>query len=167
MASAAKRKQLGEDDFRPPKMPRTLADKDSAKRLIVILENASLETVKVGNAFQLLNSTDHANILKKHNRDTINLRPDITHQVRAFFCLFGGRAGRPAYALLFVCAQCLLMLLDSPLNKAGLLQVYIHTDKNVLIEVNPQTRIPRLFSRFSGLMGAPVWKGGGASHSFG
>jgi rRNA pseudouridine-1189 N-methylase Emg1 (Nep1/Mra1 family) len=45
------------------------------------------------------------------------------------------------------------MLLDSPLNKAGLLQVYIHTDKNVLIEVNPQTRIPRLFSRFSALMG--------------
>lgn len=49
--------------------------------------------------------------------------------------------------------QCLLMLLDSPLNKAGMLQVYIHTAKNVLIEVNPQTRIPRLYSRFCGLMG--------------
>jgi rRNA small subunit pseudouridine methyltransferase Nep1 len=48
------------------------------------------------------------------------------------------------------------MLLDSPLNKAGLLQVYIHTEKNVLIEVNPQTRIPRLFSRFSGLMGERI-----------
>lgn len=46
------------------------------------------------------------------------------------------------------------MLLDSPLNKAGLLQVYIHTAKNVLIEVNPQTRIPRTFKRFCGLMGA-------------
>lgn len=45
------------------------------------------------------------------------------------------------------------MLLDSPLNKAGLLQVYIHTAKNVLIEVHPQTRIPRVFSRFCGLMG--------------
>lgn len=43
--------------------------------------------------------------------------------------------------------------LDSPLNKAGLLQVYIHTAKNVLIEVNPKTRIPRTFKRFSGLMG--------------
>ncbi|KAG8130206.1 hypothetical protein E2320_016926, partial [Naja naja] len=39
----------------------------------------------------------------------------------------------------------LLMLMDSPLNRAGLLQVYIHTEKNVLIEVNPQTRIPRTF----------------------
>jgi rRNA small subunit pseudouridine methyltransferase Nep1 len=58
--------------------------------------------------------------------------------------------------------------LDSPLNKAGLMQVsryilainlthhskvYIHTAKNVLIEVNPKTRIPRTFKRFSGLMG--------------
>lgn len=49
--------------------------------------------------------------------------------------------------------QCLLMLLDSPLNKAGLLQIYIHTEKNVLIEINPQTRIPRTFDRFCGLMG--------------
>ena len=49
--------------------------------------------------------------------------------------------------------QCLLMLMDSPLNKAGLLQVYIHTEKNVLIEINPHTRIPRTFDRFCGLMG--------------
>ena len=52
--------------------------------------------------------------------------------------------------------QCLLTLLDSPLNKAGLLQVYIHTAKGVLIEVNPHVRIPRTFKRFSGLMGAPT-----------
>ncbi len=51
------------------------------------------------------------------------------------------------------CLQCLLMLMDSPLNRAGLLQVYIHTEKNVLIEINPQTRIPRTFDRFCGLMG--------------
>lgn len=34
-----------------------------------------------------------------------------------------------------------------------LFQVYIHTEKNVLIEINPQTRIPRTFKRFAGLMG--------------
>src|SRR6266542_4062414 len=54
------------------------------------------------------------------------------------------------FAILF---QCLLTLLDSPLNKAGLLQVYIHTARGVLIEVNPHVRIPRTFKRFSGLMG--------------
>ena len=47
-----------------------------------------------------------------------------------------------------------MTLLDSPLNKAGLRQVYIHTAQGVLIEVNPHVRIPRTFKRFSGLMGA-------------
>ena len=31
----------------------------------------------------------------------------------------------------------------------------MHTAKNVLVEVNPKTRIPRTFKRFSGLMGKP------------
>ncbi len=35
------------DDFKPKKIPRTLAEKDAQKRLIVVLENASLETIKV------------------------------------------------------------------------------------------------------------------------
>lgn len=46
----------------------------------------------------------------------------------------------------------MLALLDSPLNKAGMLQVFIRTEQNVVIEVNPQLRIPRTFKRFSGLM---------------
>jgi rRNA small subunit pseudouridine methyltransferase Nep1 len=45
-----------------------------------------------------------------------------------------------------------LNLLDSPLCKAGLLQIFIHTHRNVLIEVNPHTRIPRTFKRFAGVM---------------
>uniref|UniRef100_A0A1B0CFF0 18S rRNA (pseudouridine-N1)-methyltransferase n=1 Tax=Lutzomyia longipalpis TaxID=7200 RepID=A0A1B0CFF0_LUTLO len=40
--------------------------------------------------------------------------------------------------------QSLLMLLDSPL--------FIRTHQNVLIEVNPATRIPRTFKRFAGMM---------------
>lgn len=82
---------------------------------------------QVGNTFELLNCDDHANIMRKNNRDPGSCRPDITH-------------------------QCLLMLFDSPLNRAGLLQVYIKTERNVLIEINPQTRIPRTFKRFAGLM---------------
>lgn len=97
------------------------------KRLIVVLESAHLETVKAGKHFGLLNVDEHTGILRKNNRDFGTARPDITH-------------------------QCLLMLLDSPLNRSGLLQVYIHTAKNVLIEVNPQTRIPRTFKRFAGLI---------------
>ncbi|XP_071985993.1 ribosomal RNA small subunit methyltransferase NEP1 [Engystomops pustulosus] len=105
--------------------PKVKRRKD--KRLIVLLEGASLETVRVGKSYELLNCDQHKNILIKNKRDPGEMRPDITH-------------------------QSLLMLLDSPLNRAGLLQVYIHTQRNVLIEVNPQTRIPRTFPRFCGLM---------------
>lgn len=109
------------------------------RRLFVILEQACLEAYRVSSGgkgkggregdvkYTLLNCDDHQGILAKTGRDIADARPDITH-------------------------QCLLTLLDSPLNKAGLLQVYIHTTKGVLIEVNPHVRIPRTFKRFSGLM---------------
>ena len=45
------------------------------------------------------------------------------------------------------------MLLDSPLNRAGHLRVFIHTRDNVLIDIHPQTRIPRTYDRFAGLFG--------------
>ncbi|KAA8914791.1 hypothetical protein TRICI_002825 [Trichomonascus ciferrii] len=115
-----------------PQAPKALTSKDKdTKRLIVVLSNACLETHKIhsqgGDRYALLNCDDHQAYLKKLNRDIKDTRPDITH-------------------------QCLLTLLDSPINKAGKLQVYIHTARGVLIEVNPSVRIPRTFKRFSGLM---------------
>jgi rRNA small subunit pseudouridine methyltransferase Nep1 len=110
------------------------------RKLYVVLEQACLEAYRITSGggkgrngregevkYTLLNCDDHQGILAKTGRDIADARPDITH-------------------------QCLLTLLDSPLNKAGLLQVYIHTAKGVLIEVNPHVRIPRTFKRFSGLM---------------
>ena len=97
------------------------------KRLVVVLEGAPLEAVKCGSEYELLTSDDHAAMMRRRGRDPTTARPDISH-------------------------SCLLMLLDSPLNKAGLLQVYVHTRNNVLIEVNPRTRIPRTFKRYAGLM---------------
>ena len=49
-----------------------------------------------------------------------------------------------------------MAVLDSPLNKAGKIKLYVHTAKHVLFEINPKTRIPRTFKRFSGLMGKPL-----------
>ena len=98
--------------------------------------------------YALLNCDDHQGILAKTGRDIADARPDITHQV-SIFCrcsLILGPGSAHSLAL-----QCLLTLLDSPLNKAGLLQVYIHTAKGMLIEVNPSVRIPRTFKRFCGL----------------
>ena len=99
----------------------------SQRRLVVILEQASLEAAKVGNSFELLASEKHRNFLLKHKKDPASYRPDITH-------------------------KCLLMLLDSPLNRAGLLQVFVHTTNNILIQINPQLRLPRTYDRFAGLM---------------
>ena len=96
------------------------------KKLIIILEGASLELGNLKKNPQILNCDDHYKIIKSMKKKLDEFRPDIIH-------------------------QCLLNLLDSPLNKVGLLQVYIHTNKNVLIEINPKTRIPRTFKRFSGL----------------
>lgn len=128
----------------PATTPKTPVQKDSTRRLIVVLESACLEVYRISAGsggrdgkggkeakYALLNCDDHQGILAKTGRDIADARPDITH-------------------------QCLLTLLDSPLNKAGRLQVYIHTAKGVLIEVNPHVRIPRTFKRFSGLMGASV-----------
>ncbi|XP_027202750.1 ribosomal RNA small subunit methyltransferase NEP1 [Dermatophagoides pteronyssinus] len=100
---------------------------NQSKRLIIILERANLEIVKNKEKFELLNTDDHQNLIKKFKKDPMFCRPDILH-------------------------QCLLMLFDSPLNRAGLLQVYVHSEQNVLIEINPQTRVPRTFKRFAFLM---------------
>ena len=96
------------------------------KKLIIILEGASLELGSLKKNPQILNCDDHYKIIKSMKKKLDEFRPDIVH-------------------------QCLLNLFDSPLNKVGLLQVYIHTNKNILIEINPKTRIPRTFNRFSGL----------------
>lgn len=77
--------------------------------------------------YTLLNCDDHQSILAKMGKDISSTRPDITH-------------------------QCLLTLLDSPVNRAGRLQVYIQTANGILIEIHPSVRIPRTFKRFSGLM---------------
>ncbi|CDS09389.1 hypothetical protein LRAMOSA10749 [Lichtheimia ramosa] len=113
--------------------------KDDTKQLIVILENASLEAARLNpyrfdSKMQLLNCDEHQSILKRLGRDIADARPDIVH-------------------------QCLLALLDSPLNKSGHLQVYIHTAKGVVIRINPECRIPRTIKRFSGLMVQLLEKG--------
>jgi len=46
----------------------------------------------------------------------------------------------------------LLEALGSPLNKEGLLQVYVHTFSDHVITIAPETRLPRNYNRFAGLM---------------
>jgi rRNA small subunit pseudouridine methyltransferase Nep1 len=46
----------------------------------------------------------------------------------------------------------LLEALGSPLNKERLLQVYVHTFSDYVITIAPETRLPRNYNRFIGLM---------------
>lgn len=99
--------------------------------IIILLDQATLETIKNNrnnNTYELLNCDDHRDICKKKlKQDPNNYRPDIVHQV-------------------------LLSIIDSPINKCGLVKIYIKTTKNILIDVNPLIRIPRTYKRFAGLM---------------
>lgn len=106
---------------------KKLKDDPDGRLLIVVLERASLETIKTKRGFELLCADSHAKLLKKNNKIATEYRPDILH-------------------------RSLLALLDSPLNKAGRLRIFVHTISNVVIEVNPSVRIPRTYKRFAGLM---------------
>jgi len=46
----------------------------------------------------------------------------------------------------------LLAVMGSPLNKEGLLRVYVHTIDDHVIEVDPSTRLPKNYNRFVGLV---------------
>lgn len=100
----------GTQSLPPPALPQLIATQHTAipatdkntKRLIVVLSNASLETIKVSHnssrvvapgrpganaivakdeKYTLLNSDEHIGIMRKMNRDISDARPDITHQV--------------------------------------------------------------------------------------
>lgn len=105
------------------------SNKKQQHPVIVLLDQASLETIKnKRGVYELLNCDDHRDLCKtKLRKDPNSFRPDILHQE-------------------------LLALLDSPINKAGLLRVYIATTKKVLIEINSSIRVPRTYKRFAGLM---------------
>lgn len=57
------------------------------------------------------------------------------------------RRGRPD-----IIHVCMLAALDSPLNREGLLKFYVHTRNDKVIDVDSDTRIPRSYNRFVGLM---------------
>lgn len=88
-----------------PKIPKTQVEKGKMPHLIVVLEQACLETYKVSSGsssaggqgggsgagrrgkdpgaekYALLNCDDHKRVLAKMGRDIAEARPDITHQV--------------------------------------------------------------------------------------
>lgn len=75
----------------------------------------------------LLDSNVHHQAMKRLTGKEWRGRPDIVHTV-------------------------LLVLLDSPLVKKGLAEVIVHTAADYMITIDPSTRLPRNYLRFTGLI---------------
>ncbi len=89
----------------------------------------------------------HAKIRKKKPSQML-LDASYHHQaIRSKYSAEAERRGRPDIAH-FV----LLNAQESILNHEGLLKVYLHTRNNDVIKIAPETRLPKAYHRFVGLI---------------
>ena len=89
----------------------------------------------------------HANIRKK-KPSRILLDASYHHQaIRTKYPAEAERRGRPDIVHHF-----LMNVQESPLNYEGKLRVYVHTRNNDVIRISPETRLPKAYHRFVGLM---------------
>ncbi|KAL7703073.1 hypothetical protein N2W54_003933 [Lotmaria passim] len=114
------------------RLPRSAEERERWKRVIVILEHCPLQTIQTDRGFELL-SDRHRSYHARHNQDPADWRPDVVH-------------------------QCLLHLQDSALNRAGMLEVYLRTKKQVCIAVDPRLRVPRNIRLFEKMMVSLLFK---------
>jgi len=110
------------------------------KKLSIIIAESALELIPKSESKKkrerrginfsklILDVSNHQRIIRSMNKYEKRGRPDIIHTT-------------------------LLFILGSPLNLRGLIEIYIHTIKDYVIWINPQTRIPKNYNRFKGLMG--------------
>lgn len=129
MGEVPKRKRVEAEEETSKEDATLTPNVDIKRKVIVVLEEASLDVIKSNRgSYEILNCDDHLSLHQKLKKTPSESRPDILH-------------------------QCLLTILDSPLNKCGhILKLLVRTSTNVIFEINPETRIPRTFKRFAGLM---------------
>lgn len=85
-----------------------------------------------------------ADAIRRGKRPEKILLDDSKHHTAMKSLEFREKRGRPD-----IVHQCLLLLLDSPLRD---FEVYVHTLNGEIIWVNRETRLPRNYNRFVGLM---------------
>ena len=112
--------------------------------LILVLAEAALETIPK----DLWSHSAVRRHSKRHGKPPGHLLLDRSLHHSAMRRLGDNeKRGRPD-----ITHFALLEALGSPLNKEGFLQVYIHTNQDYVITVNPKARLPRNYNRFIGLM---------------
>lgn len=112
--------------------------------LNVILADSELELIPK----KLWNHPVIKKFVKKRKKDVRYTLLDSSYHHKAMKNLKENyRRGRPD-----IVHFCLINALESILNKENKLRIYVHTRNNEVIYVKPETRIPRHYNRFVGLM---------------
>ncbi|KAL4350804.1 hypothetical protein AHAS_Ahas10G0178600 [Arachis hypogaea] len=121
---------------------------DSKGGVYFVLEKASLVAAYVGKRYQILNPDEHANFLRRKNKNPYDYRPDIVHEVsrtsrvHPLFSLLGNCKTLPFFKLWVVGFAWL----------GRLRGVFIRTDEGILIRVEPNTQIPKTLGSFCNMM---------------
>ncbi len=112
--------------------------------LHLVIAEAELEPVPE----QIRDHPAVANYARRRGKRPGEVILDSTYHHAALKKLVDGkRRGRPD-----ILHICLLNALESIANKEGKLRVYVHTRNDEIIYIKPETRIPRNYNRFVGLM---------------
>ncbi len=115
-----------------------------ALALNIILAESGLELIPR----ELQNNPIIIKTARKRGKKPSEILLDISLHYRAMKLLpLWHKRGRPD-----IIHISLLSILSSPLNYEGMVNVYIHTINNVIISIDPTTRIPKNYNRFVGLM---------------
>lgn len=114
------------------------------KKLYLILTEASLETIPK-------EIQNHPIIIREALRKKVKPNELILDRARHHFVMkklpYSWKRGRPD-----IVHMSLLSIQYSILNKYGYVKTYIHTIQNLIIDVKPETRIPKNYNNFIGLM---------------
>lgn len=114
------------------------------KPLTIILAEAGLELVPK----EIQNHPAVVKNARKRGKKPSEVLLDISLHYKAMRRLDRWyKRGRPD-----IVHTSLLNAISSPLNMAGLLRIYVHTVNNVVIHIDPTTRVPRNYNRFVGLI---------------
>jgi rRNA small subunit pseudouridine methyltransferase Nep1 len=110
----------------------------------IVLADSALEVVPKEIA-------DHPSVQRaaeRRGKDPLKTLLDMSYHYTAMKDLdWWDRRGRPDITFIT-----LLNLMEAPLNKEGLLRVFVHTNQDYIISIDPRTKLPRNYTRFCGLM---------------
>lgn len=114
--------------------------------LTIIIADAELEFVPK----DLFNEPDSISYARRRSKDISRVLLDSNYMHSAIDKHYPGeskRRGRPE-----IIHMALLVAQESILNRSNKMRLFVHTKENMVISVNWETRIPRSYNRYVGLI---------------